>query len=145
MASRWKRLFRLIVGAWVLGLLLVACGRRENPEGTANANWDVDVAVLDDSHGPQDRGTLRLRVTSLRTGVAHAIDTGASAFSKWALGWLEPDTLVLYSSDIGTRAYKLSDPRVIERTPGTDEDAPERAVAADAYEAKYGERPSWAK
>ena len=42
-------------------------------------------------------------------GLRHSIQSSASDTSKWAIGWFDDATIVLYSSDIGTYAWQLSD------------------------------------
>jgi hypothetical protein len=63
--------------------------------------------------------------------------TGASDAQKWAIAWSPSGSLVLYSTDIGTRAYDIKDGHVIERSPN---DA-ESDVARGAYRKKYGKQP----
>ena len=45
----------------------------------------------------------------------HSIQSSASDTSKWAIGWFDDDTIVLYSSDIGTYAWQLSDDGTISQ------------------------------
>ena len=36
------------------------------------------------------------------------VQSGASDIQKWAIGWFDDSTIVLYSSDIGTYAWKIA-------------------------------------
>ena len=45
----------------------------------------------------------------------HGIQSNASDISKWAIGWFDDTTIVLYSSDIGTYAWRLSDKGTISQ------------------------------
>lgn len=64
--------------------------------------------------------------------------TGASNSQKWALDWARGDIIVLYSSDIGVYAYELTGGKIVERLANEDE----KEVGRNAYEKKYGKRPS---
>jgi len=49
------------------------------------------------------------------------IESGAGDYSKWEVGWSKNDNiLIMYSSDIGNRAWKINDNR-IEKTELTPE------------------------
>jgi hypothetical protein len=78
-----------------------------------------------------------LKVINIQTKKEAKLQTGASDFQRWAIGWAPGDTLILYSSDIGTYAYDLQDNALVER-PITKE---EMEVGKDAYQKKYGNRP----
>lgn len=39
----------------------------------------------------------------------HHVESSASDRMKWAIGWFDDRTIVLYSSDVGTRAWKLKE------------------------------------
>ena len=47
----------------------------------------------------------------------HEIQTGASDIQKWAIAWFDDSTIVLYSSDIGTYAWKLDGDGQISEIP----------------------------
>jgi hypothetical protein len=48
-------------------------------------------------------------------GLLHSVQSSASDTSKWAIGWFDDATIVLYSSDIGTYAWQLSDDDAISQ------------------------------
>lgn len=50
-------------------------------------------------------------------GLLHSVQSGASAIQKWAIAWFDDSTIVLYSSDIGTYAWKLADDGTIAKLP----------------------------
>ena len=47
----------------------------------------------------------------------HTVQSNASDVQKWAIGWFDNTTIVLYSSDIGTYAWKLTDDGTISELP----------------------------
>lgn len=89
------------------------------------------------SAGPTLRYCVRLKVREIRMGREMTFLTGASDFQKWAVAWSPSDSLILYSSDIGTRAYDIKGGQSVERSP----DDAESEVARGAYRKKYGKRP----
>ena len=50
-------------------------------------------------------------------GLLHSIQSSASDIQKWSIGWFDDVTIVLYSSDIGTYAWKLADDGTISELP----------------------------
>jgi len=48
-----------------------------------------------------------LRVSKSDGTPVAEVNTGASNNMKWATGWVDESTIVLYSSDIGTYAYQI--------------------------------------
>lgn len=64
------------------------------------------------------------------------INTGAGDFSKWAVGWhSQGDTVLLYSSDIGTLAWKIEEQKLIPTKPHAEILRQARALK----EKKYGD------
>ena len=59
--------------------------------------------------------------------------TGASDGQRWAIAWTPVNTLVLYSSDIGTLAYDVKSGKIIERKATAEE----TKIADEAYRMKY--------
>lgn len=47
----------------------------------------------------------------------HQVQSNASNTMKWAIGWHGTDTIILYSSDIGTSAWTLADDGAISELP----------------------------
>ena len=47
----------------------------------------------------------------------HSVQSSASDTQKWAIGWFDDKTIVLYSSDIGTSAWKLAEDGTISKLP----------------------------
>jgi hypothetical protein len=80
---------------------------------------------------------VKLIVLEIATGRKMAFQTGASTVQKWALAWSPTDSLVLYSSDIGTNAYDFKAGEITERSPNTNE----RELGREAYKTKYGKTP----
>ena len=65
-----------------------------------------------------------------------SIRTGASDFQKWAFGWHdEQDIVILYSSDIGTRAYSVQEDKLSEVSPLTPAiEAKAKALYTERYD-----------
>ena len=47
----------------------------------------------------------------------HQVQSSASDIQKWAIGWFDDSTIVLYSSDIGTYAWKIAGDGSISQLP----------------------------
>lgn len=64
--------------------------------------------------------------------------TGASNYMKWAVDWYpNRDTIILYSGDIGNRAYRLTDKNRLDTITVTkDIDS----VAKVIFQKKYGSK-----
>ncbi len=68
------------------------------------------------------------------------IDTRASDVMKWAIGWMpKKDTIVLYSSDIGSYAYIIENQKLIKLEHLTKEMC---LRANNLYEKKYNKTSS---
>jgi hypothetical protein len=80
---------------------------------------------------------VRLKFTDTATKNELSFQSRASDLQKWAIDWSPKNTLILYSSDIGTYAYELKDGAVIERLAQDDE----LEVGRKAYQIKYGKQP----
>ncbi len=76
---------------------------------------------------------MKLRVNKIGTKQELTFQTGASDGQKWAAAWSASNCIVLYSSDIGTRAYEITNDKIVEHMP----DAAEAKTGEKAYEEKY--------
>jgi len=74
---------------------------------------------------------VRLRIKDNNTKASKVFQTGASDYSAWAVSW-HGNTVVLYSSDIGTYAYDISHTSIVERPARVDE----KMAGESAYEKK---------
>jgi hypothetical protein len=101
-----------------------------------SVSYSLKTEISGDEAGPIKRRCVRLRIVDESTGKELTYQTGASDNMKWAVGWFN-EVLVLYSSDIGTRAYDIKDGKIIER-PANEE---EKEIGRKAYEKKYGKEP----
>ena len=63
---------------------------------------------------PTSFGCVNFDLLDGQTIVVQKAPTGASDFQRWALGWHDETTIVLHSSDIGVRAWKLADEKLTE-------------------------------
>lgn len=104
-----------------------------SPSGAFSARTEISG----DEAGPTRRLCVRLRVTDIVANREIIFQTGASDAQKWAVGWSPSNSLVLYSSDVGTMVYDIKDGQIVERIP----DPTEQEVARKAYEHKYGTKP----
>lgn len=135
-----RELLNLVVQMRLLALLLVALltgcfsfgsgatlfPTIDSPSGAYQASPEIFNALV------------RINVTNLKSGQDFFFQTRASDYQKWALAWSSKNTLVLYSSDIGTYVYDVKDDTLVERMP----DADETETGIKAYQQKYGRRPN---
>lgn len=121
----------------MLCLLLVGCSRPATPIVSPSGAFTARTEISGDEAGPTRRLCVRLRIMDVHAKREITFQTGASDVQKWAAAWSPANTLVLYSSDVGTSAYDIRDGQIMERAP----DADELEVARNAYEKKYGKRP----
>lgn len=63
--------------------------------------------------------------------------TAVSDSMKWALDWHDTNTLVLFSSDVGTVAYDVEAMEITERIPCEEE----IVTGREAYRKRYGGLP----
>jgi len=125
---------------FLLCLLLPSCSRREPPLPliSPSGNYRLTTEVPGKEAGPTRRYCLRLKVTDLQANREMRLQTGASDFQKWAVAWSTSNTLVLYSSDVGTKAYDIKSDQILER----DATNTELDVGDKAYEKRFGKLPS---
>ena len=65
---------------------------------------------------------LKLHLSDAAAKQVTVIQTSASDTQKWALGWMpDEDIVVLYSADIGTRAYRPAAKGIFNSVEVTDE------------------------
>ena len=102
-----------------------------------SGKFTVRTVISGDEAGPTRRLCVKMVVANTATRNEMIFQSGASDTQKWALAWAPTNSLILYSSDIGTSAYDIEDSKIIER-PATPE---EQEFARKAYEKKYGKRP----
>ena len=103
----------------------LGCGRSHNSEDARIApsgKYYLSTEIREAPESGQEHVFLILRDRS----EAHldSYDTLASPIQKWAVGWLDgDDVVVLYSSDIGTYAYEISEGKLspIELSPEATE------------------------
>lgn len=124
-----------MIRSLLLCLLLVGCSRPASPYIVSPSGvFSARAEISGNEAGPTRRYCVRLGIEDIKTKRWLTFQTGASDVQKWAVAWSPSDSLVLYSSDIGTLAYDVKDGQILERTP----DADELEVGRKAYEHKYG-------
>ncbi len=121
----------------LLCLLIAGCSRPPAPLVSPSGAFSARAEISGNEAGPTRRLCVRLRVTDIPAKREITFQTGASDVQKWAVGWSPSNSLVLYSSDVGTMAYDIKNGQIAERMP----DATEQEVARKAYEQKYGTKP----
>lgn len=118
----------------LLCLLITGCSRSSAPLASPSGAFSVTTEISGDEAGPTRRLCVRLKIIDASAKSEIAFQTGASDMQKWAVAWSPSNSLVLYSSDIGTLAYDIKGAHIVERAP----DATEQEVGRQAYEKKYG-------
>ena len=119
-------------------MLLSGCSGTGSEEATSpDGQLKVRTEISNDEAGPTERLCVVL-IFEDPEGKEKRFQTGASDTMKWALAWHDPDTLILYSSDIGTIAYDLKEFEISERKPNKEE----MKTGMDAYKNRYGKLPS---
>lgn len=89
------------------------------PSPSGEYELRASIRVSSPDHGGV--GIIMLSVSKPNGTQIDQVSTGASNNMKWAIGWLDDDTIVLYSSDIGTYAYQIKDENSLVKLPLTDE------------------------
>ena len=84
--------------------------------------------------------SVRFDVCDANNVTIHHVNTSAGDAMKWAIGWCDKNTIVLYSSDLGTFAWEMPDDRSIVKLP-TPVSAEISDCAMKLYESKYGKPP----
>lgn len=126
---------------FLLCIVIAGCSRASRPVSVPLASpsgeFSVTTEISGEEAGPTRRFCVRLKLKDAQTSRETSFQTGASDAQKWALAWSPSGAIVLYSSDIGTRAYDIKDGQIIERSP----DKAEKDVARRAYKEKYSRQP----
>ncbi len=121
----------------LLSLLVIGCDRSQQV-ASPNGSISVRTEISGDEAGPTKRLCVILIFEDSK-GSIKRIQTGASDTMKWALDWHDDDTLILYSSDIGSTAYDIHKLELSERRP----DKIESNTGREAYRKRYGELPKY--
>ncbi len=101
-------------------LLLLACGCvRPAPVVPAalpirSPNGKLTLtASINDAKDAANFLCVVIDVTDANDAVVGQVQTSASDRMKWAVGWFDDSTIVLDSSDIGSRAWKVNEDQSI--------------------------------
>ena len=121
-----------------VGLVCSCTQRGPSSVSSPSGFYTVQTEISGDEAGPTRRLCVKLKVTEIHTKKEIVFQTGASDVQKWALGWSPDNAVVLYSSDRGIYSYEIRDGAIHER-PANQE---EQEVGRNAYEVKYGKRPT---
>lgn len=121
-----------------VSLALIGCTRPGPVELKAPVGpLTVLVDISGPEAGPTRKDCVRLCFRDATMGKPVIVQTPASNTMKWAVGWSDADTIVLYSSDVGILAYDF--------TEGTAKEHPaneaEKESARAAYRKKYADVP----
>lgn len=79
------------------------------PIPSPNQSLIVTPSVNRSQSNPTKYLCIAFDITDVAGGRLHHVQTSASDRMKWALGWYDDATVVLYSSDIGTYAWRLTE------------------------------------
>ena len=129
---------KLILLVVSLTLIHTGCARSSLPRlDSPSGDLSVSTEISGDEAGPTRRLCVILTFKD-KEGSERRIQTGASNVMKWAIAWHDDDTLLLYSSDIGTYAYDISSREISERKPNKQE----LETGREAYRSRYGRFPN---
>ncbi len=91
-------------------ITLLGCGSRRYPIKTdisPSGKYQIKATINTDESDRTKYLCVKLHLLDVQGKELSQLQTGASHRMKWALGWMDDDDIVvLYSSDIGTYAYK---------------------------------------
>jgi hypothetical protein len=119
-----------------LSAILFGC--QPNPQPIGGNKYSYDKQLWLDFSLPQDSTIVVLHVYKKDGTKVIDLNTGASNTLKWAAGFSPSEkTVILYSSDIGNRAW--AEPNHWKEIKTTQEID---SIAEDFYKAKYGKYPS---
>jgi hypothetical protein len=97
-------------------ILIGGCSRKDESlrkYTSPSGNYLVSASVNKDKSDKTKYLCLKLYLWNNSQDKLFSLQTEASSTMKWALGWMETaDIVVLYSSDIGTRAYSINNNRL---------------------------------
>jgi hypothetical protein len=117
-------------------LVLASCARDEpvslirSPSG----EYGVFATVNDPNSNPDGHTHVIIHLVDFAGNELSSIDSRASPFSKWALGWMhDTDIVVLESSDIGPRSFRIEGSELVNE--GYSEALLPRAC--ELYQEKY--------
>ena len=87
------------------------------PLSSPNGSLALTPSVNHSQNDPTKYLCVAFAITDSTGTRVHYVQSGASDTSKWAIGWYDEATVVLYSSDIGTYAWKLNEDQTISEIP----------------------------
>jgi len=100
-------------------LILTTCkplsDYNEGPYLSPDSQLELSAFVNRTDQSKSDYALVALTVNNLRSGETTTIVTHIGDVMKWSIGWLDSNTIVAQSSDIGTRAWQVIDGHLIEQ------------------------------
>jgi len=112
-------------------VFLFGCGSQDYPQA------DSPSGAYSISTSKSEKGLVSIYLTNAQGVELHEIESSASDFIKWSIGWMpDEDVVVLQSSDVGTRAYDIIEGRLVER-PDAYKDEKISNRAEELYEERY--------
>ena len=122
----------------LIAVLCLGCGGADSGEAISpDGKLKVRTEISGNEASPTKRLCVILVFEDLE-GKEKRIQTGVSDVMKWALDWHDSDTLILYSSDIGTTAYDIDGLEISERLPTKEE----IITGKESYRNRYGKLPN---
>ncbi len=109
---------------------------QEGPFKAPSNKYSVIAKVNQSNEELDNYADVRLFLLNQQKQVIDSVNSGAGDFSKWAAGWMShADTVVLFSSDIGTSAWRIKDDR-FEKLPLEDDTVRARGILQRAVHLK---------
>ncbi|CAL2085991.1 conserved hypothetical protein [Tenacibaculum sp. 190524A05c] len=99
-------------------LTLTSCFKRnyeseliKSPTG----NFEIKTTVNRTDKNADNYADVIIHIFDIKSNMVTLLNTGVGDFSKWSVGWTKiGDTIVLQSSDIGNKAWIISNNKPIE-------------------------------
>ena len=109
---------RKIIILSIIVSTLFGCGPRKYPIEIVNSpsgKYQIKATINTDESEKVKYLCVKLHLLDAQGKELSQLQSSASHTMKWAVGWMEKDDIgVLYSSDIGTHAYKIENGSLVE-------------------------------
>ena len=113
---------------------------RKQPDliASPSKHFILKVEINSDKSDKTKYGCIVLTLYDTSNKEISTFQTGASNYMKWAVNWHPAkDTIVLYSNDIGNRAYHLTDKNQLDTISVTKEID---SIAKIIFDKKYAKQ-----
>ncbi|RUA16235.1 MAG: hypothetical protein DSY55_04615 [Clostridia bacterium] len=107
----------------IIASIILGCGPQKYPAEIVNSpsgKYQIKATINTDESDKTKYLCVQLHLLDAQGKELSQLQSSASYTMKWAIGWMEKDDIViLYSSDIGTYAYKIEN-NTLEKIKTTD-------------------------